>query len=224
MSNPGLESSPAANEVLRELLFADAPLEAWLPGDESAARVEPWSTFAAARRAIARDDVNSAIQALKRVAYMPKLESRQLLQTWHFLRALGVEPPPQHQKLALGVVLEVHLEGGLDTLAAYADHSARYLNYSGKVIVWESPEPAMNQFVDRLLYVGKHIAQHIGPWREPRRPAPPRDFVRINVLTPSGLHFGEGPMAALVNDSMGGPAINAATDLMNALIERTEAR
>lgn len=211
-----------APDELRELLFADKPLELWRPANDAAARSEPWATFEAARRALARDDRTSAVSALKRLAYAPGMESRQQLQTWHFLRSLGVAPPPQHEKLALGVVLEVHLEGGLDSLAGYADHSARYINFSGRTIVWDAPKPAMNQLIDRLLFVGRHIAQAIGPWLEPRRGTPPPGYVRINVLTPSGLHFGEGPMSLLTNDSMGGPAISAGIDLMNALIESTE--
>jgi hypothetical protein len=38
------------------------------------------------------------------------------------------------------VVLDVPQAGGLDTLAAYSDGSARYINQSGKTIIWEVPD------------------------------------------------------------------------------------
>jgi hypothetical protein len=40
------------------------------------------------------------------------------------------------------------------------------------------------------------------------------------MLTPSGLHFGQAPLNALANDAMAGPIINAALDLMQALIRK----
>ena len=119
----------------------------------------------------------------------------------------------------MGVVLEVHLNDGLDTLAAYSDHTARYINHGGKLIVWESPENNMNSHIDLLLDSGQRIAEVIGPWQEKRRAPPPQGHVRINMLTASGLHFGEGPLGSLSSDPMGGPAIAAGIQLMNALIE-----
>jgi hypothetical protein len=37
------------------------------------------------------------------------------------------------------------------------------------------------------------------------------------LLTPSGLHFGEGPMDVLARDALGGPLVAAATVLMRGL-------
>ena len=42
--------------------------------------------------------------------------------------------------------------------------------------------------------------------------------VRINFLTPSGLHFGQGPYQNLASDGLGGPVLAAAIRLMQALI------
>ena len=35
-----------------------------------------------------------------------------------------------------GVVVDMPVDDGLDTLAGYADGSCRYVNHSGKVLVW----------------------------------------------------------------------------------------
>lgn len=52
-----------------------------------------------------------------------------------------------------GVVLDVPVDGALDTLAAYADGTARYINHSGKAIIWESPDTShpIRDLVKRLL-------------------------------------------------------------------------
>ncbi len=48
-------------------------------------------------------------------------------------------------------------------------------------------------------------------------------MVRLNMLTPSGLHFGEGPFQVLAGDPMGGPIVAAALALMQRLIALSEA-
>jgi len=61
-----------------------------------------------------------------------------------------------------------------------------------------------------LLRVGSAVAQVIGPWKETRSPAPTIGRARLNLLTPSGLHFVEGPLDTLAKDKLGGPVINSA--------------
>src|SRR5262245_6856138 len=120
-------------DAMRELLFGDVSWSDW----KAKAGGEPWSSFESARIALEDGDAAGAVSALRRVTSLPTLESRQYLQAWHFLRQLGVQPDASEAKRVWGVVLEVHLAEGLDTLAAYADHAARYLNHGGNVIVWE---------------------------------------------------------------------------------------
>ncbi len=218
------EKKPEAPDLsgIRELLFGDVPLHAWVPSEPTATQNEPWRAFQAALLALRANDGATAVAALRAITGMPGLESRQYLQAWYVLRGLGVEPSPSESKRVLGVVLEVHLDVGLDTLAAYADDTARYINHSGKLIVWDSPEPRMSQLIGTLLRAGQTVANEIGVWEEARRPPPPPSFVRLNMLTPSGLHFGEGPMDALGGDPMGGPVLAAGAALMSALIDRAQ--
>jgi hypothetical protein len=42
----------------------------------------------------------------------------------------------------------------------------------------------------------------------------------VSLLTPSGLHFGQGPLGALSTDPMAAPIFEAGTALMLALVER----
>jgi hypothetical protein len=127
--------APPAISDLREALFGDVSLETWAQHGTDV----PWSHFRDAAHARARGDDDVARAALRRVVEMRGLESRQYLQAWHALRELGDAPSPSEAKHVYGVVLDVPVETGVDTLAAYEDRRARYFNYSGKAIIWESP-------------------------------------------------------------------------------------
>jgi len=149
---------------------------------------------------------------------MPQMESRIVLQAWHVLRSLGVEPPEQLAKKVLGVVVEIGMPKGTDLVAGYSDHSARYWNFSGAGVVWEHPNNTLDSLIDDLLSKGSSLVQRIGPWKEPRRGAPQNGIARLNFLTPSGLHFGEGPMNAIAADPKGGLVLTSAFQLMKALM------
>lgn len=149
---------------------------------------------------------------------MPGLEAKFYLQAWHFLRELGEQAPKEKGKEVLGVVVEVGMPKGLDLVVAYADHRARYYNFSGAGVVWERPNDSLDEAINKLLKVGASVAQRIGLWKDARPPAPTKGSARINLLTPSGLHFGQGPMDTLSKDPMGGAVLNAAFQLMQELI------
>jgi hypothetical protein len=127
---------------------------------------------------------------------------------------------PAQGKHCVGVVVEVGMQEGLDLLAAYDDYTARYYNFSGSGVVWEHPDTSLDLVIDELLANGQAISDHTGTW-EGKRPGPAAaGAVRINVLTPGGLHFGEGSMDALSRDALAGPAIATATVLMQQLIAK----
>jgi hypothetical protein len=44
---------------------------------------------------------------------------------------------PDQARLVLGVAAEMPVRKGHDLLAAYRDGTARYLNYSGKAVIWD---------------------------------------------------------------------------------------
>jgi len=115
------------------------------------------------------------------------------------------------------------LDRGADVLAAYEDRTARYLNFSGASVIWEQPDTSMDGLIEELLRAGREVVARTKPW-EGERPGPPSPGqARINLLTPSGLHFGQGALAALAGDALAGPVIAAATALMQALTRRATA-
>ena len=219
MSNWPKKNNKNNHFAIRDTLFGDMPISAW---NGANSRNEPWISFQRVENDLQLGKTQMAIEELERITRTPGLESRHYVQAWHFLRQLGVKPPDTKAKEVYGVVVEVSMEQGLDIVAAYADHSARYYNYSGAAVIWENPDGSLIKETENLLNAGKNIVRQIGPWEDSRPGAPPEGQARVSILTPSGLHFGQAPFQALANDRMGGPVIKAAIGLMQALIAKTE--
>ncbi len=204
---------------IRDVLFGDLPASDW-PKGTAATDEQPWSSFCEARSQLNSGHQQEAIRIYQRILAMPRLESRHYLQAWHFLRDVDIEPDDATAKQLIGVVVEVALAEGLDIVAVYADFTARYINYSGAAVIWDSPDNSLDQDMDAVLQAGSEVVGQIGPWEGDRPPAPPTGHARISMLTPSGLHFGEAPFELLAKDKFGGPVILAAIRLMRALIAK----
>lgn len=209
----------ASEHPLRASLFGDQPLEKW---GATAANGEPWTSFATALK-LRESDPAGARQALAGVLGQAGLESRHYLQAWDALRAFGGAPTDDQATHVYGVVVDVPMSKGTDTLAAYEDGSARYLNFSGAAIIWEHPDRSLQGEIDGLLAATRVLVARIGPWPHARPPLPP-GLLRISVMTPSGLHFGQGPHDAFLKDPLAAPVLNAAGLLMQALIAKRDER
>jgi hypothetical protein len=210
---------PPPARSIRDTLFDDAPVGQW---PSAPSEYEPWKTFTRAREAVEANKPNEAVAAWRAIIATPGLESRHYGQAWQCLRHMGIQPSPTEAKQLLGVVLEVHVEGGLDLLAAYPERTARYYNFSGRGVVWEHPDDSLDEKIDALLAAGQTVLNAIGPWTEPRPAPPPVHHVRLNFLSPAGLHFGQAAFTKFEKDPMAGPVIFAGVKLMTALIEKSE--
>jgi hypothetical protein len=173
--------------------------------------------FEKARDCRERGDEREAITVLEKIAETPNIQSRYRLQAWKFLREAGARPPSHLERDVLGVAVEVGMDSGHDLLAVYADKTAHYYNYSGAGVVWERPDSSLDNLMDAVLNAARKIVQDIGPWNGPRRPPPLTGYLRLNILTPSGLYFGEGPFDDLERDPRARPLIQAAVNLMRRL-------
>jgi hypothetical protein len=204
---------------MRDTLFGDMPLDQFPKGGQPT-DPPPWGSFVAARNKLRAGHQDEAIALWRSILELPNLESRHYLQAWHFLRHVGQKPTSHVAKHVLGIVVEVMLLEGLDLLAAYGDHSARYYNYSGTAVVWEHPDASLDPAIDALLSESQHVVAQIGPW-ENARPGPPQSgHARLSFLTPSGLHFGQGPLDGLSREPRSGRVMQLATALMAAMIGR----
>lgn len=124
------------------------------------------------------------------------------------------------KKELLAVIVEVGLDDGLDTLASFNDGTARYINQSEKIVVWQTTNDESNALTRDLFLNSLKVVNQTGAWDKPRRPAPTKGNVRITFLVSDGLYFGEGPMDVLFNDALAGPALLSATYLMKYLTEQ----
>ena len=200
---------------IRDLLFADLPP---LTAIDRFAGVPPLLALATA---VVQEDAGAARDLLRPVLDMP--EARVRLQGWSLARRVGIDPPAETAAQARGVVVDVGLEGGIDTLAGFEDSSARYLNQGGGAVVWDAEDARIASAVTALLAAGQAVAAVTGPLDEPR-PAPPGPGdAAIWILTDAGNHLAMGPFAALAADALAGPVVAAAIELMRLLIERSQA-
>lgn len=154
--------------------------------------------------------------ALRNVANDEVNEGRVRAVAFNRLRTLGEPIPP---KRLLGVVVEVHLQNGLDVLAAFSEGGVRYLNQSGKVAIFEGQGNPVEGLAKELVAVSQPIVSKIGPWDKKRLPPPKVGNVRITFLVSDGLYFGEGPYAVLQQDALAAPVLSKAIQLLQRAVE-----
>lgn len=201
---------PTAQDIhpLAPLLFADTPIDG---KDRDALGISTFLKF---------NDRAGAIRRLNSAISDPTNEARMRLTAAATLRAWG-EPIVTEEPM-LGAVVEYPMETGVDYVAAYADGSARYLNYTGSGVIWDTPR-AVPQ-VDAALIAFLNSALMMLPHAEPMdRWSPGIASPRITCLTLTGNR-------AFTPPSHPGPqevvrpfnaCINAAVGLMSQLIERS---
>ena len=157
---------------------------------------------------------------LQRVIDDSTLDARLRILALNTRRSMGYAPAG---KELFGVIVEVGLEGGLDVLASFRDGKARYINQSGKVFIWDTiTDTRANELTAGLIAKSEPIIGQIRPSDKPRKPHPVAGSARITFLVSDGLYFGEGQCETLFNDSLAGPALTSATQLMRYLITKSQ--
>ncbi len=153
---------------------------------------------------------------LRKIAYEKANEGRVRALAYNRLRAAGEEVPP---KKVFGVIVEVRLKQGLDVLASFAEGGVRYLNQSGKIVIFEGDGNPVEGLAKELVAVSHPVVNRIGPWEKQRLPPPKLGNVRMTFLVSDGLYFGEGTFEALQHDEMAGPVLAKATELLQRAVE-----
>lgn len=138
-------------DLIRQMLFASQSLK------ELAARAQldgtpgPFQSISDASKLVDAGTKEEALALLRRILDTPKLETRLELWVWSALRELGQAPDPKLAYEVLGAIVEFPTGGGCDTLAAYVDGSARYLNFSGAAIFWDAEDPTIQAMCQALV-------------------------------------------------------------------------
>ena len=161
------------------------------------------------------------LAAIARIAGDTREESRVRMLAFNMLRAAGRTVP---KKDYLGTIIEVRLEEGLDTMAVFADGSARYINHSGKIAVVEGTPNPFDGEIKRVIETSRPIVAAIGPWDKERLPPPKVGNLRMTFLVSDGLYFGEGPMDSMQRQALAAPLISAATSLLFKLVDQTSSK
>lgn len=154
---------------------------------------------------------------LQKIIEDPNADPRVKMLAYNKQLASGRTP---HKKELLAVIVEVGLDDGLDVLASFTNGTARYINQTGKILIWEITDSKANELTRNLFAKSEHVINYIGPWNKPRRPYPTKGNTRITFLVSNGLYFGEAPTDALFSDPLASPALTAATQLMQYLTEK----
>jgi len=203
-----MPESPYPNEstdLIYDLLFCDS-LELF-EENYTGERVEPWTTVFA-------DDPD--LDAVEKIAADPEQESRVRMLAYNLIRENGRKVP---EKVLLGTIIEINMPEGNDTLAVYPDGRIRYINYTGKMAIFEDTPDTFQNDIEEVLAASRTIVGAIGPWDKERLPPPGGGNVRMTFLVSDGLYFGEGPMAAMQQDALAAPLIDAATSLFLKIVD-----
>lgn len=196
----------AANRIY-EMLFCDN--EDLFKPDKKFLTVYPWSVIFSKEY---------KPEELRKITVDETTESRIKLLAFKKLLLNGYA---EIKKELIGVIIEVGLDNGLDVLAAYRDGTARYINYSEKMIFWDSPSAESNKIIDKLFKESEIILRQIGPWDKARLSFPEKGTVRISFLVSDGLYFGQGSVDNFFSEKMSAPVLKYGSKLMNFLIDRS---
>jgi len=203
-----LPYTPYASEAVNvtyNRLFCDVP-ELYQSYDSS--RAQPWKILFTKPL---------DIKALRLTAVSAAVDTRLRILAFNLLKQHHALPK---KKQLLGVIVEVGLEKGLDTLAAYSDKSVSYINQSGKLHEWEVHSPDIDAKIHKLFQETQPIIEKIGPWHKSRLPPPTSGQMRLTFLVSDGLYFGEGTMRDMSRSPLAGPVLTAATELLYSLIRQ----
>src|SRR5580698_8897834 len=99
---------------------------------------------------------------LQRVIDDSTLDARLRIIALNTRRSMGRAPAG---KQLLGVIVEVGLENGLDVLASFRDGKARYINQSGKVLIWDTASDATAyKLTADLFEKSERVIDQLEPW------------------------------------------------------------
>ena len=195
-------------DPIRQRLFACQAMKELLQGVKLDGTPGPFQSIADASQLVDEGKKEDAISRLRSILDRPNLETRVQLWVWSALRELGEKPDPKSGAEVLGVVIEVPVQGAYDTLAAYQDGSARYLNFSGKAVFWDVRDSAIKSlcqgFIDSTVPASSKAIPRTSV-------ALPKSGTQVTLLTRSGNYAISSPPQSIVQ---------AASNLMAELMRR----
>lgn len=200
------------NDPIRLMLFADQPMKKIVASAQLGNGDGPFERIAEASKLVDEGKKPEAITRLRSVLEMPELETRLQLWVWSCLRQLGEKPDSKAAYEVLGVVLEMPLEAGCDTLAAYVDGTARYLNFSGAAIFWDRADVEIKGLCQAMVDSTIPVSGRASPRTNLSLP---KRMAQVTLLTRSGNYVITAPPQSVID-----PSYRLMTELMKRSKEK----
>jgi len=159
------------------------------------------------------------VRVVQAIAQDPNEESRVRLLAAKWLRTNGHTPAAPE---ILGVVIEVPLDGSMDTLAAYADGRVRYINQTGRTAVFEGAPPDVAEQAKALVAIA--IPAFIKA--KPQKPAfaPGAGQLRFTFLSQDGNRVTEGFFSDIVRDDLAKSVLEQGQRLLDLVVKQGNAQ
>jgi hypothetical protein len=203
VSQPVAAYADPGASFIYNLLFADDP--------------EPFRPAAEGRLAALFADP-ADVEALTAIATDASVESRMRVLAHRRLREAGAADPDPP---LLGVIVEVGLEDGTDTLAAFADGGVRYINQGGGMSAIETRELVAGA-VGELLAAAAALVPAVDEAAEARGEPPPNGRLRVTLLVGDRRKVAGGEFEQLGRDPLAGPVVTAALGLLGQVMALRE--
>jgi hypothetical protein len=197
---------------VRQMLYAAHPVAALLATVKLDGKPSPLQTMAEAVQLANAGKKAEAIALYRRALTEPGVDTRLTLWIWSGLRELGQKPEPKFALEVLGVVAEVPVKNGYDTLAAYSDGTARYLNVGGSGVFWEVPDAKIKALIQNFINASIPAATSAQPRANLLLP---KTGAQVTLLTRSGPYVIAKPP---------GGVLNAGGALMQELVIRNQSQ
>jgi len=159
------------------------------------------------------------VRVVQAIAQDPSEESRVRLLAAQWLRANGHTPAAPE---VLGVVIEVPLDGSMDTLAAYADGRVRYINQTGRTAVFEGAPPEVAEQAKDL--VASAIPAFIKAKSQKPAFAPGAGQLRFTFLSQDGNRMTEGFFSDIVRDELAKSVLEQGQRLLDLVVKQGNAQ
>jgi hypothetical protein len=152
------------------------------------------------------------VQAIARDA---NEESRVRLLAAQWLRANGHQPEAPE---VLGVVIEVPLDGSMDTLAAYLDGRVRYINQTGRTAVFEGAPADVAEQAKALVASAIPAFIKAAPHKPAYAPGPGQ--LRFTFLSQDGNRVTEGYFSDIVRNELAKPVLEQGQRLLDLVVRQ----
>jgi hypothetical protein len=158
-------------------------------------------------------------RVVQAIAQDPHEESRVRLLAAQWLRANGHQPAAPE---VLGVVIEVPLDGSMDTLAAYADGRVRYINQTGRTAVFEGAPPEVAEQAKSLVVAA--IPAFIKAAQQKPAYAPGAGQLRFTFLSQDGNRVTDGFFSDIVRDELAKTVLEQGQRLLDLVVRQGNAQ